>query len=78
MTDRSEDDPHEHGAPLAPYADRGAIDAGVTPQQAAGRHPAEGIGNQHDLEGDIVPIDAQDKLSDHTFSPTEHGEGGTT
>ena len=61
MTDRTPDhdaDTGQQHADPSPIAEPGEIDGGVTPQQELGRHPAEGIANQHDLETDILPVDA--------------------
>jgi hypothetical protein len=77
MAHQANDDREEQGSHPAPPADRGEIDAGVAPQEAVDGHPAEGVQHQHDLEGDIVPVDTLDDLSDHTSSPTENGKGGT-
>lgn len=42
----------------SPVVEPGEIDGGVTPQHELGKHPAQDIENQHDLETDILPVDA--------------------
>jgi hypothetical protein len=73
MTDYRPDhdtDHHRHAAP-SPIVEPGEIDGGVTPQQELGKHPAEGVENQHDLETDILPVDATADDGPRTTGPRE-------
>jgi hypothetical protein len=68
--DQHDDADRRHLEP-APIVGAGEIDGGVTPQHLLGNHPAADVDNQHDLDGDLLPVDMTADIGKESLSSSQ-------